>query len=206
MKRIDALTGKGSGRDLLIIGGGFSVESFEFAKLPISTDTMTLNDSLYFEDGFHLIYPTFLMYYDANMIRVLKKMKIPAQTKVIGYNNSYWEGIDYDYRLSDVHPSKMWDNLAVKAIVIAKKIMAYENIFLIGVDFNTRKVGEKLTSHYQGEAIGLGLKYSDEMHYKTHIENLDKRVEEFEKIKDIPNVWNCSMESKLKIFGHKLPY
>lgn len=203
MKRITEIAGCGNGRDAVLVGGGHSTGAFNFKALGNNCDVMSMNDSLWMGNGWHHV-PDFLLYYDANMLRVLAGMKIEPKTKVIGYNNSYWPRMDYDYRMSDLVPCRMNYCIAAKALYIAVEIMKYSRAFLVGVDFYTKEVNGKESSHFQGEQIGAGKKYSDDAHYKTHLQNLN-REGEFEAL-NFDNVFNCNPQSKLKKYAHGMPY
>lgn len=202
MNRVTALAGYGVGLDLIMVGGGHSVKDFDFTKCKTHR-VMALNDSLYVGNAWHHV-PDFICYYDANMIRVLQAMKIDKRTKVIGYNNSMWPGLDFDYRMNDVSPTKQHYCIAAKALVIAYNIMRFNRIYLVGIDFYAQEIDGKVKSHFQGDPIGPGLKYSDEAHFKTHLGNLD-RTEEFNDL-NFENVFNCNPESKLKKYEFKKPY
>lgn len=202
MNRITALAGAGVGFDLIMVGGGHSVADFDFSRRP-GERVMALNDALYVGGKWHYV-PDYICYYDANMIRVLQGMKIQKETKVIGYNNSMWPGLDFDYRMTDVHPTRQHHCIAAKALVIACNIMRFNRVFLVGIDFTAKEIDGKTVSHFQGDPIGPGLKYSDETHFKTHLGNLD-RTEEFTDL-HFENVYNCNPESKLRKYEFKKPY
>ncbi len=195
----------GNDKDLLIIGGGFSAGDFDYEKIKDMT-TLALNDSLYFDDGYTIIEPDYMMYNDLNMIKVIKEMIFPDKTKVIGLNNAYWPDVDYCFRKLDIAPARDGHNLAVKAILLAQKVFSFSRIFLTGIDFYTKTVNGKVTSHLHGEKIGVGQKYVDDRHYNTHLKNLDKRVDEFNVIEDRNNIFNCNPDSRLTIFSFLKPY
>ena len=205
MKRITELKGIGAGKTAILIGGGYSAGGIDLSKLPKNAVTIALNDSMYFDDGYKIV-PNFMIYYDRNMIKVMKKMNIPKSVQIISYNNSMIPGCHFHYRLGDIKKCRMQDNIGKKALVLAKEIMGFDKIFLIGFDFYTKKINGNISSHLQGEKIGIGQKYVNKQHFETHLKRLNKRPGEFEVIKDFENVFNCNPKSALKYYGFLMPY
>jgi len=163
MQRIKTLKGIGTDKDCLIIGGGMSVNDFNFSKIKDMT-IIAINNSL--PD----IKIDYMIYNDIAFLRILKTMEISEGMKVIGYAKSQYKNkADYFYRDEDVFPCINDDNTGLKGIVIAKNIMDFKDIYLIGFDFNTVQKDGRERSHFYGDDIGHKKKYIDDSMFRSHI-------------------------------------
>lgn len=201
MQRITELKDIGIGKKCLLIGGGMSVLNFDFSRLPDDFVKIVVNDA--FPNGIRVDY---MIYNDLSFLKMLKNLKIPEGVKIIGYVNNPSKKMHYGYRLSDLKCVSDFSNTGLKALLIAKNIMRFDEIYLIGFDFHTRKVSGKQQSHFFGDDIGHNRKYPEKRMLNDHFERLKGMVCEFEVIKERENVYNCYKDSKLKIFSYLLPY
>lgn len=203
MQRITVLKDIGVGKKCLIIGGGMSVQDFDFDKLDPDIVTIGVNES-----GIECPIDTdYMVYNDVSFIKILKVLilenKIPQKTHIIGFANSnYKNSADYYYRNEDVNPCKDQDNTGMKAIVIARNIMNFDVCYLIGFDFQTRKVGDKEQSHFYGDPIGKEKKYPAVQLLKSHFQRLKIMIDQFENISNLTNIYNCYEGSSLKLFPY----
>jgi len=208
MKSIRELSGSGIGKKILIIGGGCSAGQFDYERLGKDFVLMTVNDSMYdFKSGkyFKGIKPDFLIYNDISAIREIKKMKIPG-TKIIGFGNHHFPGCSYLYRLSEVGGIDS-TNTGLKALMIAKNIMQFDEIYLIGFDFKTRKTKKgKERSHFNGDRVGKNEKYLSQAGLDHHIATLESMPKEFEVLQDREGIFNCYKHSRLTLFQFGMPY
>lgn len=200
MQRIDILTGIGKGKNCLIIGGGLSVLEFDFKKLPDNFIRICVNNAIPKHIQVRIDY---LIYNDANFLRLLKELKLPDGIKVITSSESPHPIAEYCYWNNDIG-CKDNDNTGLRALSIAKNIFQFDNIYLIGFDFHTQVINGKEQSHFYGDEYGEHKKYPERMQVEDHYIALPKFIEQFDKFKNRENIYNCYKESSLKIFPYKL--
>lgn len=201
MLRIDALKNKGIGKHCLIIGGGTSVTNFDFNNIS-DVDIISINDSI--PEGMKVNY---CMYNDTCFLSVYENKKIWEKCdEVICNASAYYKHCTYIYKDHELYPCLQDDDTGLKAILLAKNIMKYENIFLIGFDFYTKEINGVKVSHFHGDDVGKGKKYHSQTNLDNHIKRLSVFIERYEKIKNIEGVFNCNSESALKVFPFKQPW
>lgn len=201
MQRITELNGIGIGRDCLIIGGGMSAKSFDYSGLD---DIVTIGVN---EAGLESPIDTdYLVYADNAFVRVLKGYEIPEKTKVICYHGFPWKA-DYNFTCHDFGSYKIEssDNIGLKALIIARETMKFENIYLIGFDMRTHVMDGRQQSHFFGDDIGHNKKYETQQNLDGHFNRLSDMLEQFEIVRDMKNVYNCYAGSALQLFPHGLP-
>lgn len=209
MKSVRMLKDVGIGKDCLIIGGGMSVKDFDFSKLP-DMKIMCINNAV--PEGMKIDY---LVYRDCCFIDVLKAMDLGNVKNIICFRSSFFnkglnfQGEVYGYTHSDLSQKiviKDSDNTGIKGLVIAKQIMNFDKIYLIGFDFNTLMVDGKKQSHFYGDEVGHGKKYYEQNHLNSHLKRLPQMIEEFNRIRDTKNIFNCNKHSALTLFQHAMPF
>ena len=94
----------------------------------------------------------------------------------------------------------------IQGVVIAKHIMGFNKVYLIGFDFNTVVVDGKKQSHFYGDEVGHDKKYYEQNHLNSHYKRLPQMVQEFDRIKDKNNIFNCNKHSALTLFQYAMPF
>jgi len=201
MQWIEAIKSKCIGKKCLIIGGGMSVLEFPFEKLTDDFIKISINDSI--PENVKVDY---LFYNDGCFIDVLKEKKLYEKTTVVSYANSRCSHCTYIYGTNHTKGCTDSDNTGLKVLVIAKDVLEFKEIYIIGFDFQTCNVNGKKQSHFFGDEIGHKKKYSDQTFLDEHYSRLDRMPEEFNIIKDRSGIWNCYKYSRLKIFAYGLPW
>lgn len=204
MQWVTDLKGKGEGKQCLLIGAGMSVEDFDFMSLPDDFIRICINDALPKD-----VRIDYLIYNDPKMIPVIKKLvkknELPQSVKVISFGNSQCDRTDYCYRNSHFGCVDS-DNTGLKALLLAKEVMNFDKIFLIGYDFHTNLINGIEVSHFQGDPIGHDTKFPVRSLLDQHFKRLKDMVFQFEIIKNIAGIYNCYKNSKLRKFEYALPY
>lgn len=205
MKYITELQQTGIGKKCIIIGGGMSVKEFDFNKLPDDFIRITVNDS-----GTGLTTRIdYTIYADIPAIKTMEKLNNLG--KVIGLWNSRKAGLtDYTFTYNQIMRNgtivKDSDNVGYKALVIAKKIMMFDKIYLTGFDFECGYTNGEKISHHFGDSVGPDKKYYDEIQLNYHFGRLKNMIKEFERLTDTSNIYNCNRNSLLKLFPFAMPY
>lgn len=210
MKSIRMLKDSGVGKECLIIGGGMSVKDFDFQKLPSNMFTMCINNAV--PEGIKIDY---LIYRDCCFIEILKSMDLSNIKNILCFRSSFYnKGLDfkgeiYGYTHSDLSQKiviKDSDNTGIKGVVIAKHIMGFSKVYLIGFDFNLIMVDGKKQSHFYGDEVGHDKKYYEQNHLNSHYKRLPQMVQEFNRITDVSNIYNCNKHSALTLFQYAMPF
>lgn len=214
MKSVRTLKDIGRGKICLLIGGGMSVDDFEFSKLPPDTVKMCINNAV--PEGVEIDY---LVYRDCCFIDVLKEMSAKGQLlhvkNIICFRSTFYnkdlnyKGDFYGFTHSDLSQKEVIndnDNTGIKGLVIAKRIMGFDRVYLIGFDFTTQTVDGKKQSHFYGDEVGHGKKYYEQMHLDSHYDRLPQMIGEFNRIKDVEGIYNCNKNSALTLFPYAMPF
>jgi len=214
MFSVRMLKDKGKGKRCLIIGGGMSVSRFDFSQLPKDMIIFCINDAKPKD-----VIIDYLVYRDCCFIDPLKEMSAKGEllqvkniicfrstyySKGLNYKGEYYGYTDSDLSLKEVIKDN--DNTGLKGIIIAKRIMNFKKIYLIGFDFKTEMVNGKKQSHFYGDHVGHGKKYYEQNHLDSHYDRLSGMIGEFDRIKDTSNIFNCNKNSALTIFEYAMPY
>lgn len=197
MQWIESLKDIGKGRKCLIIGGGLSVKDFDFNGLD-EVIKICINNA--FADT----RIDYLVYNDGSFVKYMKNNSIPEGIKIIGEANNPYPVTDYYYRNNHIQCTSR-DNTGLKALMIAKTIMNFDEVYLIGFDFHTREVNGKRQSHFYGDEYGKHKKYPEYQQVNDHFIQLPKMLEQFNRIPEMKNVYNCYKESSLKRFPYGMP-
>lgn len=205
MKSIRMLKDTGRGRECIIIGGGMSVKSFDFQKLPSNMVTLCINNAV--PEGLKIDY---LIYRDCCVTTVLRSMDLSNVKNIICFRSVYdkhinFKGDWYAFSHSDLSQKEVIqdsDNTGLKGLVIAKRIMGFDKVYLIGFDFTTVN-GQ---SHFYGDEVGHDKKYYEQNHLNSHLKNLPGMVEQFDRLKDTDGVYNCNKNSALTLFKYAMPF
>lgn len=200
MQRVTVLKDIGKGKPCIIIGGGTSVETFDFSKVR-NTTVISVNNSI--PNGVDVEY---VIYNDACFTPVLKEYRLWESHKVIAYCGSMNINCQYYYRPEDCLPAIEDDNTGLKSLIIARNILGFEKIYLVGFDFYTVNVNGKLKSHFYGDEVGHNKKYECDMNLKNHYARLPKMIAQFDKVADMPFVYNCNQKSELGLYPHAMPW
>lgn len=196
MQWIEIMTGIGIGRKCLIIGGGLSVKDFDFTGL----DNVV---KICINNAFANTKIDYLVYNDNAFVRWWKANSIPEGIKVIGEANNPYPKTDYYFRNENIGCVSR-DNTGLKAIMIAKKIMNFDEIYLIGFDFHTKEINGKKQSHFYGDEYGENKKYPEFQQVQDHYKHLPKMLEQFDRFPDMQGIYNCNEDSSLKKYPYKL--
>jgi len=205
MKYITELQNIGIGKKCIIIGGGMSVKEFDFTKVPDDFIRISINDS---STGLN-IKIDYTVYADIPAIRVMEKLNNMGQ--VIGLYNSRQAGLtNYTFTYNQIMRKgtivKDSDNVGYKALVIAKLIMMFDAIYLIGYDFCSVTINGKKVSHHYGDSVGPDKKFYDDTQLNYHFGRLKNMIIEFNNLTERSNIFNCNRNSLLKLFPFALPY
>jgi hypothetical protein len=197
MLGVEMLNGIGKGHTALIIGGGMSVLSYPFEELDDDIVRIGINESA-------VEAPTrvdYCFYNDPYFSERVDVQKLSEKMMVICTDSgfavsgvSYKCSHDFFMKLGH-HVLHGHGNTGAKAIIIAKKIMQFDKIYLIGID---GKCDENGQSHFHGDE-----KYGNLI--EIHKRDLSERFHmEFDSIKNTcENVFNCYRESAVKAFPYK---
>jgi hypothetical protein len=146
----------------------------------------------------------YVVYFDVEAARIIKEMDPLPGARLICANKNQDIQAHYQYRLKELKFAKDSDNTGKKALILAHDFLKFDEIYLIGFDFKTEKVGNKEVSHFFGDAVGKHEKYLDQMKVNDHISRLDDMISQFDNISHYDNVYNLSKDSsKLKCYPYK---
>ena len=139
MENVLKLKDKYTGKIGLIIGGGCSVNEFDFSSVPEEVIRINVNWSFIDTRIDYTIYAD-------NFFRgeVIKgNYKVPEASKVIGYEKFIYSGTDYFFNFNDV---VIGFHSGYYALQIAQ-IMGFDSIYLIGFDY---KENDGKLHYYEG--------------------------------------------------------
>lgn len=209
MKSVRLLKDLGRGKDCLIIGGGMSVKDFDFSKLPKDMIVLCINNAV--PDNVNIDY---LVYCDCCFIDVLKQLDLSRIKNIISFKDTYYNRLNFKgeifvYSHCDLSQKVVIndsDNTGIKGIVIAKHIMQFDKVYLIGFDFKIEIIDGKKQSHFYGDEVGKDKKYYEINHLNSHYKRLPQMVKEFDRLKNVDNIFNCNKNSALTLFSYALPF
>jgi hypothetical protein len=189
MKHISALKDSGINRECLIIGGGHSVNDFDFEQLPNDMYVISINDHM-------CQMANMIIYYDRNMMDYFSKHYISENTILVGFQhrniNHTCDKCSYYYTYDDTE----FGDSGFHVLHFADKVFNFKKIYLLGYDYQVK--GKSY--HYDEEL-------SDSTKQKNFIRrSVDVVLPMYDTIKYNNKIYNCSKDSALKAFKCKLPY
>jgi hypothetical protein len=189
MKHISELTDIGIGKKCLIVGGGDSLNRFEWDKLE---DTYVICINRHLSQMANMI-----VYYDADMKEYFEKHSISNDTLLIGFRHS--DAIDHTidkcthfYNYKDM----MYGDSGFHVLQFADKIFNFDEIYLIGLDYQVNGA-----SYHHDEKVSDPKKLDDFEKFSVGMV-----LERFSGINWTNEIYNCSKNTGLKIFKYGLPY
>ena len=189
MKSIMKLKGSEAGNVCLIIGGGCSVNNFDFDKLPDDIKRMSVNWC--FVDT-RLDY---LIYSDPFFIENHRSMAIPENCKVIGYQRFHSERTDYIFNFNEI---QMGFHSGFYALQIAE-LLGFSEIYLIGYDYC---YGDDGKLHYYEGNGKVGITDGEKSLYSKEM-NKGLWLKDFEHKNWRVPIFNCNPDSCLNKFEFK---
>lgn len=189
MEHINALSGLGNGKRCLIVGGGHSINDFKWSLLPGDFYIICINDHL-------SQMANMIVYYDRKMQKYFRKHYVSEGTMLVGFKNNTIDHTvdrcDYFYTYADIE----FGDSGFHVLQMTDKVFDFDDIYLLGYDY--RIVGK---SYHHNETI------SDETLMKKFTgHSIGRVLPKYNNIKWQNRIFNCSKDSNLKIFKHKLPY
>lgn len=190
MQHISELSGIGLGKKCLIVGGGDSLNRFQWGKLD-NTYVICLNNHL-------SQMADMIIYYDKDMKQYFEKHEISSDTKLLAFKhndntlNHTCDRCTHYYEYKDM----VFGDTGFHALQFADRIFGFEQIYLVGYDYTHNG----LTYHHDEE------------------ESDPEKLEKFEKwsinivlgryanIDWRHKIYNCSKDSALDMFEYGVPY
>lgn len=185
MEHITALDNIGAGVQCIIIGGGHSVNDFDFGK--VRGDVVIIGTNQHKEDIADII-----IYYDKNMMPHFNKKPVRSDY-LIGFKNKatdhtvdacthYYTYNDMDFGDSGYH-----------ALQFASEVFKFEEIYLIGFDYKV-----KGDSYHYDEAV------SNPKKQRVFIKwSIDYVLDKYKYHEWGNNIYNLSPDSALKQFPYQ---
>lgn len=191
----------GKGKNCLIVGGGMSVLDMDFSLVPDTTVVIAINDSAVslIEKKIKVDYTVYNDYHFLNRVNL---KELSEKSIVICTNPDYSKtGVSYKcyasfFKELGLNLIDGEANTGAKAIVIANKVMNFDNIYLIGFDCNLKRNRENvMQSHFHGDE-----KLGDLL--RSHVSDLTGRfIKEFNYLSlHVKNVYNLNRDSAIKCF------
>ena len=186
MKHINDLEGIGDGKTCLIVGGGHSVNDFDFSRVPKNVSIIGTNQ--------HKVnIADIVIYYDKDMRDYFNDNLVFADY-LIGFTNN---SIDYTsdncthyYNYNDI----TFGDTGFHALQFAERVFNFENIYLIGYDYQVK-----------GDSYHFEESKSDEVKQKKFINwSINQVLTKYSRKKWKANIYNCFKGSKLTLFPYKL--
>jgi hypothetical protein len=189
MKHINELKDIGKDKDCLIIGGGHSVNDFDFEKIPNDLYIISINNHM-------CQMANMIIYYDIDMMEYFDKHCIADNTILVGFQhdkiNHLCDKCSYYYTYDDID----FGDSGFHVLHFADKIFNFKKTYLIGYDYQVK--GKSY--HYDEEL-------SDSTKQKNFIcRSIDVVLPVYKTTKYNNKIYNCSKDSALKVFKCKLPY
>ena len=190
MEHISKLKNIGVGKKCLLIGGGNSLNDFDWSKITEKYTVISTNA--------HLInlYADIAIYYDRTMQTYFMSHKIDDNITLIGFKNNTidytCERCNYYYQYDDI----LFGDTGFHALQFADKIFAFDTIYLVGYDYKV--IG---ATYHHDEIVSD----PDKMRkFKTW--SSGEVIKKYDEITWTKSIYNCSSVSSLKQFSFKLPY
>jgi hypothetical protein len=181
----------GNGKRCLIIGGGHSLNEFEWSKLP--------NDLYIIATNCHMRgIANMIVYYDKDVNKYYKDKptEAPDGTLLVGFkhnsNKHVCERCDYYYNYNDI----LFGDSGFHCLQFADRIFNFNDIYLIGFDYYTLDASYHWNEK-ESETQAM-------VRFKTHSINKVRLM--YNDFSWANNIYNCSEKSKLKTFTYGLPW
>ncbi len=189
MKHISELLDIGIGKRCLIVGGGDSLNRFEWDKLN-DVYVICLNNHI-------SQMADMIIYYDTEMTTYFNKHVISDETILIGFRHRdsldhTVERCNYYYTYEDM----TFGDSGFHSLQFADKIFNFGTIYLVGYDYET-----KGKSYHYNEDVSDQKKLE---RFKTW--NIGKVLPRYTEMKWNNKIFNCNEKSKLGLFNYGLPY
>jgi hypothetical protein len=193
MEHISKLRGLGFGRRCLIVGGGHSLNNFEWENISDDIYIICLNNHLN-------QMADMIIYFDKEMKRYFEKHTIGDDTVLVGHRKAEGSTIDStvprcNYWYNTINDVEFGDS-GYMSLQMADQIFDFDEIFLIGYDY---KVKDKSYHHNEME--------SEERKINGFIRtSILKVLPKYDTINWSNRIFNCNEESNLKSFEYKKPF
>ena len=193
MEHLSKLQDFGIGKRCLIVGGGESLNKFQWDKLN-GTYMICTNDH-------YSQMADMIIYYDRHMKKHYSQHCVSNETLLVGFKNVNSAGgvIDYTVERCDYYYSyddMVFGDSGFHALQFADRILNFSHIYLIGFDYETTE-----KSYHHNEDVS-----DPKMMKKFKTWSIGKVLKEYDKIKWANEIYNCNKNSKLEVFGHGFPY
>jgi hypothetical protein len=191
MEHIKALQGFGAGKTCIIIGGGHSLNEFEWDKLPKDIYIITCNTHM-------RSIANMIIYYDKGINTYYEKHldKVPDETVLIGFRhntiNHVCQRCNYYYNYNDI----LFGDTGFHSLQFADGLFNFSVIYIIGYDYYTLEASYHWNEK-ESETTAM-------VKFKTHSINKVRLM--YKDYKWQNSIFNCSSKSKLKTFEYGLPY
>jgi hypothetical protein len=202
MREVKDLKDYGKEKVIMIIGGGPSVKLLNWMHAGFD-DVMVINDTIDIQDKVKIDFNIYkdLSYAKRMNERILKKI-IPSDMVTIGHWSHALPITHYGYDHNQIGGTD-FIHTGAYAVCIADRIMNYDNIYLIGFDYNTDDNGN---IHYYSKGNAKSDYYNNET--EAHMIKrafLKNAVRDYDKYKywSYDKIYNLNPNSKLKKFRFK---
>ena len=195
MKNIIELANFGLNKRCLIIGGGHSVNRFDFKNVPCDTYIICLNNHL-------TQMADMIFYYDKRLISYYDNHFISEDTSLVGYKsgriNYCSKKCSYYYTLEEMKLEKLNGKIVVldsgfHALYYADKILNFEEIYLLGYDYKVN-----------GKSYHFDEKESDPKRLECFVKaSIGKVLPVYNEYKWHNKIYHCIEGSELGLFKTK---
>jgi hypothetical protein len=191
MQHVSKLQSIGEGKRCLIIGGGHSLNGFEWEKLPDDLYIIACNRHM-------RSIANMVIYYDKDVNNWYKNHEngIPDSTILIGFKHNKIDHVckrcNYYYNYNDI----LFGDTGFHSLQMADRLFNFNDIYLIGYDYYT------LEASYHWDEKESETKAM--VNFKTHSVNKVRLM--YDKQEWRNSIYNCSLKSKLKTFSHAMPW
>ena len=190
MNHINTLKDLGRGRKCLIVGGGQSLNGFDWFSIPKDTYIICTNNH-------EIDYADMIIYYDKDMKEYYTNNNIKPFQLLLSFRHKK----TLDYTCSNTTHYYTYDDMVFgdsgyHALQFADKIFNFKEIYLIGFDY-TIKGG----SYHHDEDISDPKKLE---RFKTW--SIGRVLKQYTDTKWKNKIYNCNKYSAIDIFNYKLPH
>jgi len=185
-KSILELQGMEKGNRCILVGGGHSVEDFDFCNIEKGFKFFGVNFQ-FKRFGF-----AYILYTDNSFKREIQKgaYRVPETSKLIGHERNLCERSDFYFNFEII---KEGIHSGFYALQVCQKILEFSEVYLVGFDYYTV---QGLLHYYDKEK---NVKKFNE----RHLRNASR---DFYRINWNNGIYNCNPFSNLKRFPFRLPW